>query len=89
MSKLLDRLPVVGPAEHGADHQQYDFRERIQLVALNTGVLKRGKVLDKVGRHDELLSQFPAGLPQLYVRDAVYTRSPCANKASSSNDASH
>jgi hypothetical protein len=49
LAELLDRLSAVGAAEHRADHQQQDFRQWIQLVALEAKVRKRGKMLKNAG----------------------------------------
>jgi hypothetical protein len=51
-------LPAVGAAEHPTDHQQEDFRQRIDFVALNAKVRNRSKMFEDAGRHEKLLRGF-------------------------------
>ena len=44
-TKLLDRLPAIRPAHHGADRQQDNIQQGVTLMALDPWVLQGGKML--------------------------------------------
>jgi hypothetical protein len=44
-TKLLNRLPAIRPAHHGADHQQDNIQQGMTLIARDPRVLQGRKML--------------------------------------------